>query len=84
MVLKELYHQRDMLVQAIWEVMGIADVMRGVSNPNETLGAQELKANFGGNRLKKRQRAIQKWIRNAYKLKAEILAEHFDRRCWPK
>ena len=77
-VLKELYVQRDMLVQAIWEVIGIADIMRGQSDPSETLGAQELKANFGSNRLKRRQRAVQKWIRDTYKLKAEILAEHFE------
>lgn len=77
-VLKELYVQRDMLVQAIWEVLGIADIMRGVSDPGETLGAQELKAQFGGNRLRKRQRAVQKWIRDTYKLKAEIIAEHFE------
>lgn len=56
----------------------IADIMRGSSDPNETLGAQQLKAQFGSQRMKKRQRAVQKWIRDTYKLKAEILAEHFE------
>lgn len=77
-VLVDLYKQRDMLVQAIYEVTGIADVMRGNSDPNETLGAQQLKAQFGSSRLKRRQRAIQKWIRDIYKIKAEIIAEHFE------
>jgi hypothetical protein len=77
-VLNELYKQRDMLVQGIYEVSGIADIMRGSSDPNETLGAQQLKAQFGSQRLKKRQRAVQKWIRDLYKLKAEIIAEHFE------
>ena len=77
-VLKELYVQRDMLVQAIYELTGIADIMRGSSDPNETLGAQELKAQFGSTRIKRRQRAVQKWIRDLYKLKAEIIAEHFE------
>jgi hypothetical protein len=77
-VLKELYAQRDMLVQAIYELTGIADIMRGSSDPNETLGAQQLKAQFGSTRIKRRQRAVQKWIRDLYKLKAEIVAEHFE------
>jgi hypothetical protein len=74
----DLYKQRDMLVQAIYEVTGIADIMRGSSDPNETLGAQQLKAQFGSSRMKRRQRAIQKWIRDIYKIKAEIIAEHFE------
>ena len=77
-VLKELYVQRDHLIQSIYEITGIADIMRGASDPNETLGAQKLKAQFGSTRLKKRQRAVQKWIRDLYKLKAEIIAEHFE------
>jgi hypothetical protein len=77
-VLKELYVQRDQLIQGIYEVTGIADIMRGASDPNETLGAQKLKAQFGSTRLKKRQRAVQKWISDIYKIKAEIIAEHFE------
>jgi hypothetical protein len=77
-VLRDLYVQRDQLIQGIYEITGIADVMRGASDPNETLGAQKLKAQFGSTRLKKRQRAVQKWIRDLYKLKAEIMAEHFE------
>ena len=76
-VLVQLYEQRTMLVQAIYEVTGIADVMRGSSDPNETLGAQQIKAQFGSMRLKRRQRAVQRWIRDTYRLKAELIAEHF-------
>ncbi len=77
-VLVQLYEQRTMLVQAIYEVTGIADVMRGTSDPNETLGAQQIKANFGSMRLKRRQRAIQRWIRDTYRILSEIIAEHFE------
>lgn len=77
-VLVQLYEQRTMLVQAIYEITGIADVMRGSSDPNETLGAQQLKANFGSMRLKRRQRALQRWIRDSYRILAEIIAEHFE------
>lgn len=77
-VLIQLYQQRDMLVQAIWEQVGIADIMRGSSNASETLGAQQLKAQFGSQRLKRRQRTVQKWVRDLLKLKSEIIAEHFQ------
>lgn len=77
-VLAELHSQRDLRVQTIYEVVGIADIMRGSSDPRETLGAQKIKAQFGGNRLKKRQDKVQKWVRDTLRLKAEIIAEHFE------
>ena len=77
-VLIQLYQQKDMLIQAIWELVGIADIMRGQTQASETLGAQQLKAQFGSQRLKRRQRTIQKWVASLLKLKAEILAEHFE------
>jgi hypothetical protein len=77
-VLLQLYQQRDMLVAQIWEIVGIGDIQRGSSDPNETLGAQQLKAQFGGQRMMRRQRTIQKWVRDLLKIKAEILAEHFE------
>jgi hypothetical protein len=77
-VLVQLYQYRDLLIQAIWELIGIADIMRGSSAASETLGAQELKAQFGSQRLKRRQRTIQHWVAGLLKIKAEILAEHFE------
>ena len=77
-VLIQLYQQKDMLIGAIWELVGISDIMRGQSQASETLGAQQLKAQFGSQRLKRRQRTIQKWVANLLKLKAEIIAEHFQ------
>ena len=49
-----------------------------LDQPHETLGAHQLKAQFGGNRLKKRQDAVQKWIRDNMRIKAELMAEHFE------
>lgn len=77
-VLTELHRQRDLRLQTIYEVIGIADIMRGATDPRETYGAQRLKSQFGGNRLRKRQNYVQKWIRNTLRLAAEIVAEHFE------
>jgi hypothetical protein len=77
-VLGQLHEQRDLRIQTIYEVTGIADIMRGSTDPRETLGAQKIKAQFGGNRLKKRQDQVQKWIRDTLRIKSEIIAEHFE------
>jgi hypothetical protein len=77
-VLVQLYQQRDSLVQSIWEIIGIADIMRGQSKASETLGAQQLKAQFGSQRLQRRQRTVQRWVRDLLKIKSEIIAEHFE------
>lgn len=67
------------LIQSIYEITGISDVIRGSTDPNETLGAQQLKAKFGSSRMQKRQKTVQRFVRNAHRLKAEIIAEHFER-----
>lgn len=74
-----LYKRAAFLIQQIYEITGIADVMRGASDPNETLGAQELKANFGSLRLRMRQKQVQRFIRELLRIKTEIVAEHFTR-----
>jgi len=78
-VVDKLYIHRQTLVQTIYEVTGISDVLRGSSNPNETATAQKIKGQFGSLRLQKRQSAVQRFIRDAFRLKAEIIAEHFTR-----
>lgn len=77
-VLKELGPEIDRLKQMIYEIYGIADIMRGASDAQETLGAQELKAQYGGLRVSTRQGRFQDFIRGILRIKAEIIAEHFS------
>jgi hypothetical protein len=67
------------LIQSIYEVTGISDIVRGSSDPNETLGAQKMKASFGSTRMKKRQAEVQRFVKELYKMKGELIAEHFER-----
>jgi hypothetical protein len=66
-------------VQRIYELTGIADIVRGQTDPDETYGAQKLKAQFGSQRSSRRQRMVQRFVRSAYRLKAEVIAEHYSR-----
>lgn len=77
-VLMGLYEQRDKLVQAIYETTGISDIMRGMSAASETATAQQLKANFGSGRMKDLQQDVQRWVRDALRIQAELIVEHFE------
>lgn len=77
-VIKGLIEQRAILVQDVYQITGISDIVRGQSNPNETLGAQQIKGNFATLRLDERKRTVAKFCRDSLRLIAEIIAEHFD------
>lgn len=75
--LQQLYPRAQQLIQEIYQITGISDIIRGATDPNETLGAQKLKSQFGSMRMQKRQRDVQRFIRDLFRIKAEIIAEHF-------
>lgn len=77
-VIVRLVEQREIVKQIIYEVTGIADVVRGVSSASETLGAQELKARYANSRTGPRQKMVAQFARDLYRLKAEIIAEKFS------
>lgn len=78
-VVQALYEQRSTLIQTIYEITGISDVIRGATDPNETATAQRIKGQFGSLRLQKRQQMVHRFIRDLFRMKAEIIAEHFQR-----
>jgi hypothetical protein len=76
--LNELYNQREQIKKTIYEITGIADIMRGSTASSETLGAQQLKVQFGTMRLDDMGRDIQRYARDLVRIAAEIIAEHFS------
>lgn len=81
-VLQQLYVQRQQCKTVIYELTGIADIMRGSSQASETLGAQELKNQWGTLRLKKSQKRVMKYVRNALRIMLEIAANKFSEKTW--
>ena len=77
-VLGYLYTQREATKTIIYEITGIADIMRGSSSASETLGAQQLKAQFGTMRLDDMRRDVQRYARDLVRMSAEIIAEQFS------
>ena len=76
--LPHLYTQREAVKTIIYEITGIADIMRGSSAASETLGAQQLKAQFGTMRLDDMRREVQRYARDLVRMAAEIIAEQFS------
>jgi hypothetical protein len=77
-VIESLTGQRDIIKGNLYEVLGIGDIMRGMTDPDETLGAQQLKAQFGGNRLQFKQQAIGAWVASGQRIKAQIICDRFQ------
>lgn len=71
-VITQLYQERERCKAVIHEITGIADVMRGSTKASETLGAQELKASYGGLRLSRMQRKVQFHARNLLRIMGEL------------
>lgn len=75
-VLTELQKAREVCKAEIYEITGFSDIVRGVSKASETLGAQNLKANWAGARVKKMQKDVQRFARDLLALAGELVAEH--------
>lgn len=71
-VLQQLYAQREQVKQVIYEITGIADIMRGSTQASETLGAQEIKNQWGTLRLKRAQAEVARYARDCLRIMAEI------------
>jgi len=75
--LRELYAAREAVKQSIYEIMGISDILRGASKAQETLGAQQLKANFGSLRLRSSQGEVARFATDIFKLKAQVICKFY-------
>jgi hypothetical protein len=76
-ILGQLYVQREQIKTTIYEITGIADIMRGSSVAAETLGAQQLKVQFGTMRMDDSRRDVQRYARDLIRIAAEIISEYF-------
>jgi hypothetical protein len=71
------YQAMDQVKNQIYEIMGIADIQRGQSDPNETLGAQIIKSNNASGRLKTMQHNVVDFATELLRIKAQIICNHF-------
>lgn len=77
-VIRELNAQREQTKQAIYEITGISDIIRGQGAASETATAQQIKTQWGSLRIKKMQRMIERLVRELFVKTAEIISQHFS------
>ena len=75
--LQQCYQAMEQVKGQIYELMGIADIQRGQTDPNETLGAQIIKSNNASGRLKTMQHAVVDFATTILSIKAQIICNHF-------
>lgn len=72
------YDARERAIQVMYQITGISDIARGATDPSETASAQQLKAQFGGVRVRNSQKDVQRFIRDILCKKSEVICEHFE------
>jgi hypothetical protein len=77
-VAERLVQMRGMLIEDVYQITGISDIVRGASNPNETLGAQRIKTQFASVRLEERKSQMARFAGDTLRLMGHIAATFFD------
>src|SRR3990167_270392 len=75
--LEAVYLAAEQQKQQVYEIMGIADIVRGSSDPNETLGAQELKGQYASMRLRAMQADVSRFATDVLQIKAQVMCSKF-------
>ena len=70
---------RRQVFEDVYQIIGLSDIMRGMTQADETLGAQQLKQQNGSYRVRDKQNELVRVARDLVRLGAEIMAEKFDR-----
>jgi hypothetical protein len=73
-VVQTLMAEREKAKQVIYEITGIADILRGASVASETLGAQQIKEQWGRVRLRAMQQEVARYVVESLRIMAEIAA----------
>lgn len=73
-----LYEAREKVKQDLYEITGIADIIRGATKASETATAQNLKGQYAALRLDDGQQSVQRFARTMVRIIAQIIANHFS------
>jgi hypothetical protein len=76
--LSALRDYRAELVEALFQITGMSDIMRGQGARVATATEQSIKAKFGSVRVQAMQDEFARFASDLQKLRAELIASHFD------
>jgi hypothetical protein len=76
--LKTAFDTRKQILEDIYQITGISDIIRGATDPNETAAAQGLKSQWGSLRVRDKQEELARFARDIMRLMGEIVAKNYD------
>jgi hypothetical protein len=74
--LAQVTQQLQIKRREVDELMGISDILRGSSNPQDGQETQKIKERWAGVRLKRKQYQVQRMVRDLFRLMSELTVEH--------
>ncbi len=77
-VITRLTARKADLKAEIFELTGMADIMRGHTDPSEGVGTQRIKTVMGTIRLRPLREPVEDFIRESYEIISEIAADKFS------
>jgi hypothetical protein len=77
-VLEQLLRNREDIKQQIYEMTGMADIIRGATKASETLGAQKIKTQYASIRIQERQKNIVNYVSSVFDIQCQLLRKHVD------
>jgi hypothetical protein len=77
-VLQQLTSTYTFIKQELYEVTGMADIVRGSTNQYETAAAQQIKAQFASVRLNAFQRDVAFFVRDSVRIMAEMMCQLYS------
>src|SRR4030095_2756863 len=77
-VITGLVTLRKQVIEDIYQIMGLSDIMRGATDPKETLGAKQLKTEDGSSRVRDKQYELIRVARDLVQITCEIICDKFD------
>ena len=76
--LLQCYQARADIKGQIYEITGIADIIRGQSAASETATAQQIKGQYAGLRLRSMQEDVALYATEVIRLKAQVMCLHYQ------
>lgn len=73
-----LIEARRQVIEDVYQIVGLSDIMRGSTEKDETATAQQLKSQYGSIRIRDKQMELVRIARDAARIAGEIMAENFS------
>jgi len=75
--LEQAYRAMEQVKQQIYDITGLADIVRGQSEASETATAQQIKGQYASMRLNSMKHAVAEFATETLRLKAQIMMGQF-------